>query len=111
MPAAAIRKLAQERTASSVTIIFQCFVAPDDVSVVKTVYNVIFILTLPSVCLVLQVVVHADIFKGDHIGGGGEVMHLYSGRSCLPALETSGALPPLHKVGLRNNTPVNMNHS
>ena len=34
MPAAAIRKLAQERTASSVTIIFQCFV-DDDVSVVK----------------------------------------------------------------------------
>ena len=35
MPAAAIRKLAQERTASSVTIIIQCYVVPDDVSVVK----------------------------------------------------------------------------
>ena len=54
---------------------------------------------------------NADAFKGDHIGVGGEVVHLYSGRSCLPALETSGALPPLHKVGLRRNTPVNLNHS
>ena len=79
----------------------------------KINYILILISILLKVCLVhsVVVVVHADAFKGDHIGVGGEVVHLYSGRSCLPALETSGALPPLHKVGLRNNTLVNMNYS